>query len=174
MSTAAKARPQSSEYAPYYDRYISKVPEGDIIAILERGLNEALTFIRNTPEARGTHRYAEGKWSIKEVIGHIIDGERVFAYRALRFGRNDKTPLPGFEQDDFIKGAAFDKRTLKDLAEEYEHVRRSTISLFAGLEPEAWDRRGPANDDEVSVRGIAYIIAGHERHHLEVLKEKYL
>jgi len=174
MSTAAKARPQSSEYAPYYDRYISKVPDGDIIAILDRGLNEALTVIQSIPEDRGTHRYAEGKWSIKEVIGHVIDGERVFAYRALRFGRNDKTPLPGFEQDDFMKGAAFDKRTLKDLAEEYEHVRRSTISLFAGFEPEAWDRRGPANNDEVSVRGIAYIIAGHERHHLEVLKDKYL
>jgi len=174
MSSAAKARPQSTEYAPYYDRYISKVPDGDIIALLDRGLNEALTVIRNIPEERGSYRYAEGKWSIKEVIGHVIDGERVFTYRALRFGRNDPTPLPGFEQDDFIKGANFDKRTLKDLAEEYEHVRRSTIALFAGLEPEAWDRRGLANDDEVSVRGIAYIVAGHERHHLEVLKEKYL
>src|SRR5690242_19384250 len=130
MSSAAKARPQSTEYAPYYDRYISKVPDGDIIALLDRGLNEALTVIRNIPEERGSYRYAEGKWSIKEVIGHVIDGERVFTYRALRFGRNDPTPLPGFEQDDFIKGANFDKRTLKDLAEEYEHVRRSTIALF--------------------------------------------
>ena len=174
MSTAAKARPQSSEYAPYYDKYISKVPDGDVVATLGRQLEETLTVIRAIPEARGTYRYADGKWSIKELIGHVIDSERVFAYRALRFGRGDTTPLSGFEQDDFVKGADFDKMTLSDLAAEYEHVRRSTIALFGSLEPEAWDRRGLANDNEVSVRGLAYIVAGHERHHLEVLQAKYL
>ena len=174
MSTAAIARPHSSEYAPYYEKYISRVPDGDIVATLGTQLERTLALIRGIPEDRGDFRYAEGKWSIKELLGHVIDGERVFAYRALRFGRGDTTPLPGFEQDDFVRGADFNKRSLSDLAEEFEHVLRSTISLLASLEPGAWDRRGTANDDEVSVRGIAFIIAGHERHHVEVLKSRYL
>jgi DinB superfamily len=174
MSSAAIARPQASEYASYYEGYVSKVPDGDVVGTLGKQLNETLALIKSIPEARGEFRYAEGKWSIKELIGHVIDSERVFTYRALRFGRGDVTPLSGFEQDDFIRGADFNKRTLSDLADEYEHVRRATISLFASLEESAWDRRGPANDDEVSVRGLAFITAGHERHHLEILKAKYL
>lgn len=174
MSSAAIARPQSSEYAPYYDRYISLVPDGYIVGTLEKQLEESIALIRSIPESRGDYRYAEDKWSIKELIGHIIDCERVFAYRALRFGRGDTTPLTGFEQDDFVRGADFNKRSLSDLADEYEHVRRSTMSLFGSLEAEAWDRRGVANDNEVSVRGIAYIIAGHERHHVEILRTRYL
>ena len=174
MSSPAVARPLTSEYAPYYDRYISRVPDGEIVATLGTQLDETLALFRSIPESRGDFRYAEGKWSIKELIGHVIDGERVFAYRALRFGRGDTTPLPGFEQDDFVRGADFNKRSLRDLTDEYEHVRRSTISLFGSFEPEAWDRRGTANDDEVSVRGIAYIVAGHERHHIEILRTRYL
>ena len=174
MSTAAAARPKPSEYAPYYERYVSRVPDGDIVRTLESQLEETLALIRGIPEARGDFRYAEGKWSIKELLGHVIDSERVFTYRALRFGRGDTTPLPGFEQDDFVRGADFSKRTLSDLADEYEHVRRATISLFASLDGGAWDRRGKANDTEVSVRGIAFIIAGHERHHVEILKTRYL
>src|SRR5436190_11919076 len=167
MSTAATARPEKTEYAPYYERYISLVADGDIVGTLGKQLEETLALIHGIPEARGGFRYAEGKWSIKELIGHVIDSERVFAYRALRFGRGDATPLSGFEQDDFVRGADFDKRSLSDLASEYEHVRRATISLFANLEETAWNRRGAANNTEVSVRGIAFIVAGHERHHLE-------
>ncbi len=174
MSTAAIARPQASEYASYYEGYISKVPDGDVVGTLSKQLNETLALIKSIPEARGEFRYAEGKWSIKQLIGHVIDSERVFTYRALRFGRGDATPLAGFEQDDFIRGADFNKRTLSDLADEYEHVRRATISLFASLEENAWDRRGAANDNEVSVRALAFITAGHERHHVEILKAKYL
>ena len=174
MSTAAIARPHTSEYAAYYETYVSLVPDGDIVGTFERQLEETLSLIREIPETRGEFRYAEGKWTIKELIGHIIDCERVFAYRALRFGRGDSTPLSGFEQDDFVRGADFNKRSLENLADEYELVRRSTIALFGSLEADAWDRRGTANDSEVSVRGLAFIVAGHERHHLGVLKSRYL
>jgi uncharacterized damage-inducible protein DinB len=174
MGTSAAVRPEKSEYAPYYEGYISRVPDGDIVAALGKQLEETLALIRGIPEARGDYRYAEGKWSIKELLGHVIDGERVFAYRALRFGRGDTTPLSGFEQDDFVKGADFSKRTLEDLAKEYEYVRRATISLFASLEDHAWERRGTANNNDVSVRAIAFIIAGHERHHAEILRTRYL
>ena len=174
MSTAATARPQASEYASDYEGYISKVPGGDVVGTLSKQRDETIALIKSIPEARGDFRYAEGKWSIKELIGHVIDCERVFAYRALRFGRGDTTPLSGFEQDDFVRGADFNKRSLSDLADEYEHVRRATISLFASLEESAWDRRGAANDNEISVRALAFITAGHERHHVEILKAKYL
>jgi len=174
MSTAATARPQASEYAAYYEKYISRVPDGDVVGTLRTQLEETLSLIRGIPESRGDFRYAEGKWSIKELIGHVIDSERVFTYRALRFGRGDTTPLSGFEQDDFVRGADFSKRSLRDLADEYEHVRRATISLFSSFEGSVWDRRGAANNNEVSVRGLAFITAGHERHHVEILKTRYL
>ena len=174
MSAPATSRPEKSEYASYYEGYVSRVPDGDIVATLGNQLEQTLALIHSIPETRGDFRYAEGKWTIKELIGHVIDTERVFAYRALRFGRGDTTPLSGFEQDDFIRGADFNKRTLKDLADEYEHVRRASISLFANLEPGSWARRGTANNNEVSVRGLAFIVAGHERHHLEILKTRYL
>jgi uncharacterized damage-inducible protein DinB len=167
-------RPESFEYPPYSEGYVSLVPDGDIVATLTKQLEETLALIKNIPEDRGTFRYAEGKWSIKELIGHVIDSERIFAYRALRFGRGDATPLSGFEQDDYVKGASFDKRSLSDLLNEYEHVRRSTIALFANLDESAWNLRGTSNNSEVSVRGLAFILAGHERHHVEILRTRYL
>jgi hypothetical protein len=175
MSSAAiTTRPSSSEYPAYAEAYVSRVPDGDIVETLGKQLDDTLALVRSIPEARGDFRYEEGKWTIKEVIGHIIDGERVFAYRALRFARGDETPLSGFEQDDYVRGGAFDKRSLSDLANEYEHVRRSTIALFANLDAEAWSRRGSANNNETSVRGVAFIVAGHERHHIEILRTRYL
>jgi hypothetical protein len=174
MSTAATARPEKSDYPPHCEGYVSRVPDGDIVGTLGQQLEEMLALIGSIPEDRGGFRYAEGKWSIKELVGHVIDSERVFAYRALRFGRGDATPLSGFEQDDFVRGADFDKRSLSDLANEYEHVRRATISLFANLDESAWNRRGAANNNEVSVRGLAFITAGHERHHVEILRTRYL
>ena len=174
MSTSATRRPEKSEYPTYSEGYVSRVPDGDIVGTLEKQLAETVALIHGIAEARGDFRYAEGKWSIKELIGHVIDGERIFTYRALRFSRGDTTPLAGFEQDDYVRGAAFDKRSLSDLANEYEHVRRATISLFSNLDEEAWNRRGAANDNEVSVRGLAFIVAGHERHHLEILRTRYL
>jgi DinB family protein len=174
MTAAITTRPESSEYPPYAEGYNSRVPSGDIVGTLSRQLEETLALIKSIPDARKDWRYAEGKWSVKELLGHVIDGERIFAYRALRFGRGDSTPLSGFEQDDYVRGGGFSERSLSDLAEEYEHVRRSTISLFANFDAEAWSRRGSANDSEVSVRALAFIIAGHERHHVEILRTRYL
>jgi hypothetical protein len=167
-------RPENSEYPPYAEVYISLVPDGDIVATLGKQLEDTLALIKSIPETRGGWRYAEGKWSVKELIGHVIDCERVFAYRALRFARGDATPLSGFEQDDYVRSASFDKRSLSDLANEYEHVRCATISLFANLDESAWNLRGAANNNEVSVRGLAFMVAGHERHHVAILRTRYL
>lgn len=167
-------RPEPAEYPPYYEKYISLVPQGEILTTLEQQLDQTLALLRSIPESKGGSRYAPDKWSIKELIGHVIDTERIFAYRALRFARHDQTPLSGFEQDDYIREAAFDECKLADLATEFEHVRRANLYLFRHLNPAAWQRRGVASLGEVSVRALAYIIAGHERHHLEILKTRYL
>ena len=173
MTAHATTRPEKTEYPTYAEGYVSRVPDGDIVGTLSSQLDETLALIKGIPEARGDYRYAEGKWSIKEVIGHVIDAERIFAYRALRFARGDSTPLSGFEQDDYVPNGSFNKRSLSDLADEYEHVRRSTISLFANLDKKAWNRRGISNNNESSVRGLAFITAGHERHHIEILRTRY-
>ena len=168
-------KPEESEHAPYYGRYISLVKdEGDIVSQLSGQLEATLALLRSIPEARGGFRYAEGKWSIRELLGHVIDGERIFAYRALRFSRGDVTPLPGFEQDDYVQNASFDDYPLGELVHEFESVRRSTLFLFKHLSEEAWTRRGIASENEVSVRALAYIIAGHELHHMSILRDKYL
>jgi hypothetical protein len=172
-SPALTAKPESDEYAPYYKTYVSLVPENDIVATLEKQLQEVSAMLKARSEVDGESRYAPGKWSVKEVLGHLIDAERVFAYRALRIARNDKTPLAGFEQDDYVQYACCAQRSLADLIEEYVSVRKATLSLFRGLDEAAWVRRGIANKNEVSVRGIAYIIAGHELHHKKILQEKY-
>jgi len=172
--SATIARPESNEYLAYYDRYVSLVPEGDILATLAGQMEETLRLLRGIDETKADERYAPDKWSIKELVGHLVDTERIFAYRALRFARNDPNPLTGFDQDDYVRGANFDDRLLAHLADEFEYVRRSTIKLFEPLTTEAWNRHGPANGDEVSVRALAFIIAGHELHHMNVLKTRYL
>ena len=174
MTTAAYSRPDKSEYPDYCEGYVSKVPAGDIVTVLGAQLEESLALFRNIPEARGGYRYAEEKWSVKEVIGHITDGERILAYRALRFARGDTTPLAGYEQDDYVLGGGFERRSLKDLIDEFETVRCATMSLFSSFDGEAWSRRGVANKNEMTVRGVAYVLAGHERHHVEILRAKYL
>jgi uncharacterized damage-inducible protein DinB len=174
MTTVAAVKPESSEYAPYYERYTSLVPEGDVVSILTRQLGESLKLLRGIDEAQANYRYAPDKWSIKQLLGHVIDTERVFTYRALRFARNDPQALIGYDQDQFVNGADFDARTFADLVDEFEHVRRATIHLFKPLSDEEWLRRGTANDNEVSVRGLAFILAGHETHHMSILKSRYL
>lgn len=174
MTKQVFVRPDTSEYAPYYDRYVSLVPEGDILRLLTEQLQSTLSLLEKVSESEADYAYAPGKWTIKEVLGHIIDGERVFAYRALRIARGDQTPLAGFEQDDYVRNGSFGKRTLAGMLEEFECVRRSTIHLLGSFNSEAWSRRGTASDNEVSVLALAYIIAGHERHHANVLREKYL
>lgn len=173
-SPAVSSAPDTSEYAPYYGRYISLVPAGDVVHALEDQPGETVALLSNLTEEQGDFRYAPDKWSIKEMLGHVIDGERVFSYRALRFARNDQTPLPSFEQDDYVRDGNFRDRRLADLIEEFVSVRRATVWLFRTLSPEAWMRSGVASENLVSVRAMAYIIAGHELHHRRVLKEKYL
>ena len=175
MATKAPiTKPTPDEYSPYHERYISLVPEGNIIDILRQQMSAALEFFGSLTEEQVLHRYEPGKWSIKEVLGHIIDGERIFAYRALRFARNDQTPLAGFEQDDYVKFSNFDQQPLSDLINAYKHVRESSIGLFQSFTEEALDRKGIASKNEVSVRAIVWILCGHERHHIKVIKERYL
>jgi len=166
-------RPLTGEYAPFYETYVSLVKSDDILTTLEtQRLQTAQLFAART-ERDGNFRYAPDKWTVKEVVGHLSDSERIFAYRALRIARGDRTPLSGFEQDDYVRAAHFGNRTLADLAEEFALVRASTVSLFKSLDQEAWERRGSANKNEVTVRALAFIIAGHELHHRGILDERY-
>jgi len=167
------SKPESDEYVPYYGKYISLVPDNDILITLETQWPQTTTILSARKEAEGDFRYAPGKWSLKEALGHVIDSERVFSYRALRIARNDKTPIEGFEQDDYVKFGPFRQSSLAALIEEFSLVRKATLSLFRGLDEAAWTRRGVANKNEVSVRAIAYIIAGHELHHRRIFQEKY-
>jgi DinB superfamily len=174
MTRVTVGKPDKTEYLPYYEGYISLISDSDILTALSEQVNETLGLLRTIPESDAGFRYAPDKWSIKELVGHMIDGERIFAYRALRFARNDQTPVPGYEQDDYIRNGSFDNYPLAELAAEFEAVRRSTLFLFKHMDSEAWKRRGLANDSEVSVRALAYIIAGHELHHMGVLRDRYL
>jgi uncharacterized damage-inducible protein DinB len=175
ITTAAfnVARPQADEYAPYYDRYISLIQGEDILNTLDQQRREMMLLLSCRDDDEGDFHYAPDKWSAKEVLGHICDTERIFAYRALRIARADATPLEGFEQDDYVRNGPFAQRPLSDLVEEFIAVRRATLSLLRNLDEAAWSRRGVANKNEISVRALAYIIAGHELHHRQILKEKY-
>lgn len=172
--TALVRRPRVEEVAPHYRNYVELAPEGDVLAGLERGLGETRALLARFGEARGGHRYAPGKWSVKEIVGHVIDAERVFAYRALRMARGDQTPLPGFEQDDFVAAAHSDRRTLDDLVAELEHLRAANLRFFRSLEPADWERTGTASDAPFVVCAFPWILAGHEAHHRRVLVERYL
>ena len=167
-------RPESSEYAPYYGKYIALVPDGDLSVVLNRQIDATAGLLSPLSEQEANYAYAPGKWSIKEVLGHLIDSERVFAYRALRIARNDKTPLPGYEQDDYVATAKFNGRSLSGLLDEFVVVRRASTELFKNFTEEEWQRRGTANQTEVTVRSLGYIIAGHELHHMDIVRNRYL
>jgi DinB family protein len=166
--------PEASEYASYYDRYISLVKGADIVAALEQQAKETIKLFSSLSENDGDFRYAPDKWSIKEMLGHISDGERIMSYRVLRFARNDRTPIEGFEQDDYIQYGPFQHCRLADLIEEFGIIRKATLALCRDLDEAAWMRRGIANKNEISVTALVYVIAGHELHHRNVLNEKYL
>lgn len=166
-------RPKPGEYAPYYDRYISLIPGNDIIGTLATQLPKTVALLVARSETDGQRRYAPGKWTVNEALGHVIDTERIMSYRALRFARNDRTPLEGFEQDDYVRDGPFADLSLADLVEEFKSVRAATLAFFRGLRPTDWTRRGIANKNEVSVRALAYIIGGHELHHRHILEERY-
>lgn len=167
------ARPQPSEHSPYFSRYIDLVPDGDLLSLLEdqhrvtRGMLASLT-----PE-KAKYRYADNKWSVTEVVGHLADTERIFSYRALRFARGDGTPLAGYDENAYTPAGRFDERSLGDVLAEFTAVRGATAALLRGLLPDAFSRTGQADGKPVSVRALAYIIAGHERHHLNLFRSRY-
>jgi hypothetical protein len=167
-------RPAADEYAEWYAGYVKLVPEGDIVAILATQLEDTLALLRELNEQQAGFRYAEGKWSVREVVGHMSDAERVFAYRALRFARNDRGPLAAFDENAWVEGSNFDQRPLASLIAELAAVRAATVSLLAGLAPDCWTKTGVASNNEVSVRALAWIIAGHELHHREILAARYV
>ena len=173
MSEFTVGRPDPSEYAPYQEAYIKLVHGEDIIKILSAQIDTTLWYLRTLSDTQGDFRYAPDKWSVKEVVGHMIDTERVFAYRALSISRLDKAPLPGFEQDDWVRAAGSGKQPIAELASEFECVRRSNLYFFQHLPQDAWMRRGIAADREFTVRSMAYVIAGHELHHLQALQTRY-
>jgi hypothetical protein len=167
-------RPTASEFAPYYGRYIGRIGEGtDPVQVLAAQLDTVPQTLAAVPADRERFRYAPDKWSITQVVGHLTDSERIFAYRLLWIARGDTTPLPGFEQTDFVARGGFDARALADVTSDWAAARRSTIALVRGLAPDVWERRGTASGHAVSARALLFIITGHVEHHLAVLREHY-
>jgi DinB superfamily len=172
MEIPMPSRPDPTEYVPYYERYIRLVPGSDVLTQLEQQTDDTLTLLQGVSESDAETRHAPYTWSIKEVIGHLIDCERIFGYRALRFARHDRTELPGFDENDYVRQAGFDARSLGSLAQEFHDVRRSHVLFFRGLDGAAWNGTGIANGQPVTVRALAYIIAGHERHHIAIVRKR--
>jgi hypothetical protein len=166
-------RPVESEYAPYYQSYIGQVSESEILPVLRSQLDELDLLLGKVAPERETYRYAEGKWSIREIAGHLIDGERVFGYRAFCIARGESQNLPGFDQNEYILTAPYDRIELEDLLSEFRLVRLANIAMLRSLDESAWNRSGTANDNKITVRALAFIMAGHVRHHMGVLRERY-
>jgi hypothetical protein len=166
--------PQADEAAPYYFRYIDLVSNGNVLQVLRSQMDEALSLFSGISEEKSLHRYQPDKWSIREVLSHINDAERVFSYRALSFARGDGGPLPSFDEKAWAPNAHADDHTWTSHVEDFQSVRLSTLTMMRNFSPEAWMRRGVASDNSITVRAQAFIIAGHVTHHLSVLREKYL
>ena len=173
MPTFSPGRPPADEYAPFFAGYVERVPDGDILGILEAQLDATQALLAPLSRAQALARPTPADWNILEVLGHITDGEQVFAYRALRIARGDATPLAGFEQDDYVRAARSSERMLGDLLDAYAAQRRATIALLRGLDAEAWLRRGTVAGHPSSARACAYIAAGHERHHIADFHDRY-
>ena len=167
-------RPSPSEHAPYYSRYIDLVPPGDIFAILAQQSETFMKLLSTVDNERAEFRYAPGKWKLKEVVGHVIDTERVFAFRAFAFSRNDKNSFPGMEQEEYAAGANYDPRDFAGIVDEFLEVRRASVVLFRNFDPGMFLRKGTASGFEFSVRCLPFIIAGHELHHRQILVDRYL
>jgi hypothetical protein len=166
-------RPETEGIAPHFVGYIDRVTESDPVAVLATQIDVTIGLLRGLSEADALKRYAPGKWSVKEVVGHLADTERILAYRALRIARGDETPLPGFDENAYIPPAKFDARPLADLLADLWTVRTASLALFKSFDADAWRRRGTASGKPISVHALGYIIPGHERHHVEVLKTRY-
>lgn len=163
-----------NEYAGHFGTYIKEAGEGKLIEELEISLHEFIRFVQNIPMDKFDYRYAEGKWTIKEIIQHVIDTERIFAYRALRFSRNDKTPLHSFEEEDYAKNTEANFRTIQDLLTEFSAVRHSNLLFYKSLSDEQLKRLGTASNNQISVRALGFVIIGHQKHHQKVFEERYL
>ncbi|MBT8380587.1 MAG: DinB family protein [Ignavibacteria bacterium] len=167
-------RPNHGDYSDYYNSYVNLIEGDDIINILYEQNKKTQDILNSFSEHKGNYRYADGKWTVKEVVGHLIDTERVFAYRALCIARGEKKSLPGFEQDDYVKEGNFNHRELFDLNYEFRLLRESNLLLFKSFTTEMLKQKGFANESSISVLAILFIIAGHELHHIKVLQEKYI
>jgi hypothetical protein len=167
-------RPQPNEAAPYYFNYINLVREGDIVETLEKQLEETSSFLAKISEEKSLERYAPDKWSLRELLNHVNDTERLFVFRALWFARGFTSPLPSFDQEIGVKGANADRLSWASQGEEFRSIRSSTLAFFRGLPKEAWDRSGIASDNPFTVRALAYIAAGHVQHHADVIRNRYL
>jgi hypothetical protein len=167
-------RPEKSEYAAFYETYVSLVNETDVVSALDNQTNELRDLLAAVDAEKENFRYAEGKWSVKELLGHIIDAERVFSYRALRISRGDQTPLAGFEENAYVAGSNFGNTKPADLIEEFALLRAANVLLFKNLSENAWNQIGTASEAAVSVRALAFIMVGHVRHHANILRQRYL
>ncbi len=170
---APTIRPEASEYPQFYGKYVAMVPDDSIVNVLLTTGKDIGAILAGIPEDRGGHKYADDKWTIRTLIGHVNDAERIFGYRALRLGRGDSTPLPGFEENEFARTAGSDARTVADLADEFKQIRAATVRLFASFPDDAWTRAGTVNNGHVTVRALGYITAGHAMHHVRILRERY-
>ena len=171
--SAAVGRPDAAEFPPAYAGYVANVPETDPVAAAASQIEQTAALLAGLSERDALKRYAPGKWSVKEVAGHLADVERIMSYRALRIARGDETPLPGFDETLYVPPAKFDARSMADLVTDLRTIRAATLALFRSFDPDAWRRRGTANGKPVSVRALGYVIPGHERHHVEVLRTRY-
>jgi hypothetical protein len=167
-------KPETSEYNPYYEKYISLIEEGELLNALERQPSELRSLLNGLDEEKGKYAYADGKWSIKEVLSHLVDGERIFGYRVLRISRGDETPIEGFEQDGYIENSHANERSFEDLLEELSLQRNANLLMLKNLRDDGWKRLGTASQSPVSVRALGFIMAGHVRHHINILKAQYL
>lgn len=166
-------RPDPTEFAPYYSKYIDLVPESDILAVLQQQSSETQKLLASLDEDRASYRYEPDKWSVKQLFGHLLDSERVFGYRAVAIARGETASLPSFEADQYVENGAFDSWRVGDIAECYALSRRANVVSFSHFSDEAWIRQGLANNNRVTPRAVAFTMVGHERHHLNVLKERY-
>ncbi|MFS0779481.1 DinB family protein [Neobacillus sp. 3P2-tot-E-2] len=167
-------RPEKNEYPDYYVPYVDLVPESDLVELLKVNLEKTVSLFEGISEEVSLKSYAPGKWSIKEVLGHITDTERIMSYRLLRVGRGDQTPLAGFEENQYVQAAQTNNLSVKTILEDFKAVRNATITLIQNLPTEAWENKGNANGMEITTRSIAYIIAGHQMHHCKIIEERYL
>lgn len=172
--SASIPRPAASEYLEYYGKYIEQVPDGDLLTLLQQQKSETAKLLKGITPEQADFAYGPGKWTVKEVVGHLSDAERVFAYRALRFARGDATPLSPFDENLYVPAGQFGRRTIADLADEFASIRSTTVHLAKHLGQDALARQGIASGHPITVRALLYIIAGHERHHVALLRERYL